>query len=172
MERSTYSDLPPAQRMKLLRDAVLAAQSAAAPVDPVTFQELNQQLDHLVSRLATARDKAAIKERPFTSGVPVLGGLIVRARTAWNWMSTKWWVRPLVEQQNDFNQEMLSLLGSALHAVRASALAMNQLAAACAAQHAELSQLRSDVKVLQSHLGEPAPLAGDHVQTERHEDRY
>ncbi len=51
-----------------------------------------------------------IKEKPFTSDKPVVGPLIVRLRELWNWMSTKWYVRALLEQQNRFNYRILQRL--------------------------------------------------------------
>jgi GT2 family glycosyltransferase len=48
-----------------------------------------------------------IKERPFTSDKAIIGPLIVRLRELWNWMSTKWYVRALLKQQNRFNYRIL-----------------------------------------------------------------
>jgi hypothetical protein len=48
-----------------------------------------------------------VTERPFTSDTPVIGSLIVRLRELWNWMSTRWYVRALLEQQNRFNYRIL-----------------------------------------------------------------
>lgn len=44
-----------------------------------------------------------VVERPFNSNVPLLGPLIARFRDGWNSISTKWYVRPLLQQQNEFN---------------------------------------------------------------------
>ena len=44
-----------------------------------------------------------VQERPFTSNAPVVGPLIVRLRRFWNNLSTTWYVRPLLQQQNEFN---------------------------------------------------------------------
>ncbi len=51
-----------------------------------------------------------VEERPFTSNTPVIGSLIVRFRQFWNNLSTTWYVRPLVQQQNHINQELVQLL--------------------------------------------------------------
>jgi hypothetical protein len=50
-------------------------------------------------------------ERPFTSTVPIIGPLIVRFRSFWNSMATKWYARPLIEQQNEFNALLVQRLG-------------------------------------------------------------
>jgi hypothetical protein len=60
------------------------------------------------SRLASS---ARIVERPFVSNVPIVGPWIVRLRVVWNWMSTTWYVRPLIEQQNAFNAAVVDSLG-------------------------------------------------------------
>jgi len=44
-----------------------------------------------------------VREVPFASNVPVFGPAIVAVRNAWNWMSTKWYVRPIIQQQVGFN---------------------------------------------------------------------
>lgn len=49
-------------------------------------------------------NKATIEERPFISNTPIIGGAIVRVRELWNSVSTKWYIRPLLNQQNRFNQ--------------------------------------------------------------------
>jgi hypothetical protein len=51
-----------------------------------------------------------VQERPFVSHVPVVGPLIVGLREMWNSVSTKWYVRPLLHQQNRVNQLVLVLL--------------------------------------------------------------
>ncbi len=54
--------------------------------------------------------KSQVKERQFTSDKPIVGKLIVRFREAWNSVATKWYVRPLLQQQNSFNQLVVSQL--------------------------------------------------------------
>lgn len=48
-------------------------------------------------------DQATLQEQPFHSGVPLLGPLIAATRTLWNNVSTKWYVRPLLQQQSEIN---------------------------------------------------------------------
>jgi GT2 family glycosyltransferase len=52
-----------------------------------------------------------IHEVPFTSQVPVLGKLIVAVRSLWNSVATKWYVRPMIQQQNIFNAQVANYLG-------------------------------------------------------------
>jgi hypothetical protein len=61
--------------------------------------------DHLPDKPQPPRlaDKATVVELPFRSSVPILGPLIVWVRSAWNSVATKWYVRPMLQQQNEFN---------------------------------------------------------------------
>jgi len=54
--------------------------------------------------------KSQVQERPFTSNTPIIGPLLVRFREVWNSVATKWYVRPLLHQQNSFNQLIVSQL--------------------------------------------------------------
>ena len=49
----------------------------------------------------------AIKERPFRSKVPVIGSLITAFRHCWNRISTEGYVRPLFQQQIEFNAHLV-----------------------------------------------------------------
>lgn len=46
---------------------------------------------------------AQVQERPFTSNAPLIAPLIIWFRRQWNNLSTTWYVRPLLQQQNEFN---------------------------------------------------------------------
>lgn len=53
-----------------------------------------------------------LHEHTFTSGVPVVGGLIVAFRYLWSSVAAKWYVRPLIQQQSLFNAQVVSYLHS------------------------------------------------------------
>lgn len=55
------------------------------------------------SNMAWLLEKGRLQEQPFTSSVPVIGPLIVWFRTAWNSVAAKWIMRPVIQQQNEFN---------------------------------------------------------------------
>ena len=55
-------------------------------------------------------DNVAIREPEFTSTAPVVGKLIVKIRQVWNWMSTRWYVLPIIQQQSDVNFQMSIIL--------------------------------------------------------------
>jgi GT2 family glycosyltransferase len=49
-----------------------------------------------------------IHEQPFRSNKPIIGPFIAWFRTVWNSVSTRWYVVPMVEQQNAFNRAVVS----------------------------------------------------------------
>lgn len=55
-------------------------------------------------------EKADVQEKGFESPTPYLGPLLVWFRTAWNNVATKWYVRPIVQQQNEFNRRVVDCL--------------------------------------------------------------
>lgn len=56
------------------------------------------------------REAAQVRERPFTSQLPLIGTLIARFRQAWNSVSTRWYVQDIVRQQNEFNHLLVNQL--------------------------------------------------------------
>lgn len=51
--------------------------------------------------------KAHVEERPFVSHKPFIGPVIVFIREMWNSVSTKWFVRAILQQQNEFNEAVV-----------------------------------------------------------------
>jgi GT2 family glycosyltransferase/polyhydroxyalkanoate synthesis regulator phasin len=51
-----------------------------------------------------------VHEQPFRSTVPFVGKGIAAFREAWNNVSTRWYVLPLLQQQNAFNHTVLRLM--------------------------------------------------------------
>lgn len=93
----------PSQRMQAIREWVRQGgmsdfnESGIVKLTPLT------DLNKLRQRVSDVQAEQTLCTQPFTSDAPVLGQVIVWIRTAWNWMSTKWYVLPLVQQQNAFN---------------------------------------------------------------------
>ena len=89
-----------------------------APVDGAPV-ERGEQLMRLLPVLA---DKASIREQPFVSDKPIYGRFIVFVREMWNSVAAKWYVRPMLRQQNLYNQavaEMISrMLEEQIHLTR------------------------------------------------------
>lgn len=82
------------------------------------YEDLDKIVDRLEGRLLDLHAKAHVKEQPFTSGAPVLGRLLVLVRETWNSVATKWYVRPMLHQQNLFNQAVLEAVQEILQAQR------------------------------------------------------
>jgi glycosyltransferase involved in cell wall biosynthesis len=61
-------------------------------------------------QLEELREKARLQEYVFSSKIPVFGGLITWFRKAWNSVATKWYVRPLIDQQTAFNLAVVDRL--------------------------------------------------------------
>lgn len=116
-------DAPPADRAAVAE--ALAAQQAALIEQMRRWQE--------------------ITERPFSSQTRWVGPLIARGREAWNSVSTKWYTRPLIEQQNVFN--------------RLGVQHLEMAAARQAQQERRLRVLTARVEALEARLAalEPAP---------------
>jgi len=53
---------------------------------------------------------AQVREQPFTSDKPFIGRLIVVFRETWNSVAAKWYVRPMLQQQNRFNATLVEVL--------------------------------------------------------------
>ena len=58
------------------------------------------------------RSTATLQEYRFRSQVPLIGPFISRFRELWNDVSTTWYVRPLIQQQSEINQQLVSALAA------------------------------------------------------------
>jgi hypothetical protein len=97
------------------------------------FPGLNQLLIELMAR-------EPLHEVEFTSSAPLVAPLIVAVRRAWNWMSTKWYVLPVIRQQAFFNNQLVTLLNEMVQRQEISAR--------------QLAQLQAQVESLQKQLAE------------------
>lgn len=64
---------------------------------------------HEIERLQA---EGVLQEPTFRSRLPLIGPFIAWFRAAWNSVSTKWYVRPLIAQQNEFNALVAGQIGS------------------------------------------------------------
>jgi hypothetical protein len=71
-------------------------------MDDGTKQEINT-FDALLER-------ARVEERPFPSPTPVVGPLLDWLRGLWISVAARWYVRPMLEQQNEFNRLVVTHL--------------------------------------------------------------
>jgi len=152
-EEVVFADLSVAERMQLLRNAVIFPSGNLE-----TSVGFSHRPKALLQELETHSDLAFVQEQPFVSNVPFLGKIIVRLRYAWNWMSTKWYVQPLVEQQNTFNEWVMRLLREIvllLRSLQDKASTEGQrdsLADEVVQLQQEVQELRAQVITLQAHL--------------------
>lgn len=71
---------------------------------------------YVEQRLRELHAKAQVRERPFASHVPLFGRLIALFRETWNSVAAKWYVRPILSQQNIFNQAVVEMTRELLEA--------------------------------------------------------
>lgn len=98
-----------------------------------------------------------IQERPFASKVPIVGALIVRFRELWNSVATKWYVRPLIEQQNEINRQQHEInrrLAEALVIAQDTSAALDREAADVRRLYAQaIYGLHEEFRLLQKRVG-------------------
>lgn len=101
-------------------------------------------------RLAELEARGTVRERPFRSRLPLVGPLVARFRALWNEISTRWYVLPMLEQQNDFNRalvEHMREMNARLEEIDARLVALDRDQTALAR---ELAELRARVAGRQS----------------------
>ncbi len=99
----TDSGQSPSQRMEAIRKWVRHGDMPDFNGPSIVKLTPLTDLNKLHQRVSDVQTGQKLHAQPFTSDTPVFGQVIVWIRTAWNWMSTKWYVLPLVQQQNAFN---------------------------------------------------------------------
>ncbi len=101
----------------------------------LTARHIRAALDPETGPTDPLREMALVQERPFTSNLPLIGPLVAGFRQLWNSVSTQWYVRPLLAQQNQFNQ----ILVTRLQELEARLISQDQELSALAQDHAELT---------------------------------
>lgn len=81
-----------------------------------------------------------LREPSFSSGAPLIGPAIVLVRRFWNWMSTKWYARPILQQQSDVNARVAALLSDLVQWHELDADRLRQLEARVAELEGRLAQ--------------------------------
>jgi hypothetical protein len=118
-----------------VREQVLGSQVAAA----------GAAQDDDFPLLGELRSRWLIREPEFKSNAPVVGPLIVALRRGWNWMSTKWYVRGILDQQIGYNALNIEALDELRRAHKALAGQVAELQAHCAEQRKEITALREEL---------------------------
>lgn len=128
--------------------------SATEP-EPVTA--MLQELHRLAWQpqptiLNQAENNKVVRERPFISTIPLVGKLIARLRKAWNNVATTSYVRPLLEQQNAFNEDVIGQFQN--HASRLNTFTQKHIdqLEETVALTTQLRQMAQHLQVIQERL--------------------
>jgi uncharacterized protein YqgV (UPF0045/DUF77 family) len=78
-------------------------------------EERGQRWEQIDQRITELQARVRVQERPFVSHAPVVGRLIVFIRQAWNNVAARWFVLPMVHQQNAFNQTVVQAFRELIH---------------------------------------------------------
>ena len=62
----------------------------------------------MVDKMDPMKAHGFVQERSFTSQTPFVGGLLVWLRTKWLNVAARWYIRPLTQQQNQLNMQMIN----------------------------------------------------------------
>ncbi|MGC8782654.1 MAG: hypothetical protein ACP5UQ_17470, partial [Anaerolineae bacterium] len=100
------------------------------------------------------RAKSVLQETVFRSRLPVIGPLIAWLRTAWNSVSTKWYVRPLIAQQSEFNALVVGQLRNIAEQLDFQERQIHDLSVWLIAQDREQSAAIYDLAELRVQLGQ------------------
>ncbi len=107
----TCGDADGWKRLVLPSTALLRTRDAILASDPTHARgELRPNAAATQAALAALAAAQTVHEQPFRSDAPLVGPQIARMRDSWNSVSTKWYVRPLLEQQNRFNAAVTAAL--------------------------------------------------------------
>jgi hypothetical protein len=125
-------------------DPTIAGPEPLRPVEPapradivgVGFPGLRESLAELIAA-------GHLRERDFVSDTPFVGSLIVRVRRFWNWMSTKWYVRPILSQQSAVNARTARVLSDLAQWHELDAQRLRQLEERVAELEGRLTDLQS-----------------------------
>jgi len=109
------------------------------PAEPSVMAEFPGLRESLAELVAHSR----LHEPAFASNAPLIGPLIVAVRRAWNWMSTKWYVRPILAQQSEVNERTASALGDLAQWHEMDSRDLRRLEAQVAALEARLARLEN-----------------------------
>lgn len=106
--RNLRALLTPAEQMLRIRDIVIGYEDQQEAINKLA--EYLQSTDQIQEHLRDLESRAWIRETEFQSQVPVIGRMIVAIRNFWNWMSTKWYILPILQQQNSFNAAVVQMI--------------------------------------------------------------
>ena len=119
--------LTPAEQMRRIREVVLNSQEPSSQDPAAVLTAYFSRIGALRKNLGELEGRMLLKEPPPGSRLPVVGGLLHRFRAMWYAVALKWYTRPLLVQQNQFNMgtvQALRDLSSAVESLNQSAKEM------------------------------------------------
>lgn len=109
----SQEEIPVAEVMRQIRADIRRRQAELKALGDRALPVEDGQWEQRVREL---RAKAHVRERPFVSHAPIIGRFIAFFREKWNSIAAKWYVRPMLHQQNIFNQAVVQTIQEMLEA--------------------------------------------------------
>ena len=115
--------------------------------------QTQHKLDTMQGHMAEVMRSWRVRERPFTSSVPLLGGLVVSLRKRLNNLSTRWYVQAILQQQVAELQARAGLQGimTAGLASRWSNTSLEDLTNEIETLRARIEQLEREIVRVRDH---------------------
>ncbi len=98
------------------------------------------------STLVELTSRWIVREVPFESHVRLFGPLIVAVRNFWNWMSAKWYVRAILQQQVGFNGLVARAFSEDASTLQALADEVRQLRVVAQQQQDQIARLEEEIE--------------------------
>ncbi|MBI1296817.1 hypothetical protein GC175_17830 [bacterium] len=106
-----------------------------------------EQFNHLLSR-------SQLTPRPFRSSTPLIGPVIAWFRTAWNSVSTRWYLEPLLQQQSEHNYFVVRELQILSQNVQALQMQIHQIHQVNDAQQQAVRGLITELQALRTPIAD------------------
>lgn len=124
-----------------------------ATVRQATAALAQQAQAYQAASLETLQRGSYVVEQPLTSQTPVIGPLLAWFRNTWNSIATTWYVRPLLQQQNDYNALVYAKLEDLVTFQRETYTMLRETHALLAAINERMSDDDRDVTELARQVG-------------------
>ena len=114
----------------------------SGPVQLHTQATVETSATDMIRPLIDYIPKSILRETKFTSPTPIIGPLMVKMRYAWNWMSTKWYVLPILMQQSTINSDFIMFLVNSAQIQEKQEMRIAELEARIAQLENQLQQIQ------------------------------
>ena len=131
------------------------AYNQSQPTVPSDSSQSATQLTAALSvDIESIRQKHPVRPQPFRSSMPLLGPLIAGFRQRWNRVSTEWFVRPILQQQNEINTHVIQAFDKAVQHIEEIDTSQKQATHLQSAYIIELAQQISQLEETVQELRE------------------